>query len=134
MPYTDLEKLQKIEKLVFSLHIKPSTSSVTLPEVDVFIIFDFYLYYKWNVSVINFTWQIDQIQSVKSLLNSLYHAETSSEFAGPSLHYCARVTQLLAKKWCSGGEPLTTVYPIWEARDLNFRPPALETKALSLVR
>ena len=38
MPTADLQNSQKIEieKLVFSLHIKPSASLVTRPEVDVF--------------------------------------------------------------------------------------------------
>ena len=43
MPYvrfTQTEQIE-IEKLVFSLHVKPSTSLVTRPEVDPFIIYRF---------------------------------------------------------------------------------------------
>ena len=54
----DLQKLQniEIEKLAFSLHIKPSNRSVTRPEVNAFLLFiKFSLYYNYNVSVISFT-------------------------------------------------------------------------------
>ena len=53
----------EVKKLVFSLHITRSTSSVTRPEVDVFFLLfiDFYLCYKYDVSEISFTWQIVQI-------------------------------------------------------------------------
>ena len=51
---------------------------------------------------------------------------------GPSPHHCAWATQLLSTKCCSGGEPLTTLCPIWPARDLNLIPPAPETNALPL--
>ena len=49
----------------------------------------------------------------------------------PFPRHCARATQLLSKKCCSGGEPLATLWLIWPAR-LNFRPPATETNALPL--
>ena len=55
-----------------------------------------------------------------------------TSWRGPSPRHCARATQLLSKKCCSGGEPLATLCPIWPARDLNLRPPASETNALPL--
>ena len=56
MPYTDLQKLQKIERIIFRIQIKPSNGLVTLPEVDDYLLFiDFYLYYKYSASVISFT-------------------------------------------------------------------------------
>ena len=60
-PTSDLKKLQKneSEKLVFSLHIKHLTSSVTRPKLSFFLLLiDFYLYYKYNVAVISFMYQI----------------------------------------------------------------------------
>ena len=51
---------------------------------------------------------------------------------GPSSCHCTRATQLLSKKYPSGGEPLATLCPIWSARDLSFKPPAPETNALPL--
>ena len=51
---------------------------------------------------------------------------------GPSPRHCARATQLLSKKCCSGGEPLAALCLIWPARDLNLKPPAPETNALPL--
>ena len=53
----------------------------------------------------------------------LYYAEACNEFAGPisaSLRLLA--TQLFSKKYRSGGEPLTTLRPIWPARDSTSRP------------
>ena len=41
-------------------------------------------------------------------------------------------TKLFSKKSKSGDEPLVTQFPIWLARDLNLRPPALGANALSL--
>ena len=49
---------------------------------------------------------------------------------GPSPRHCARATQLLSKKFRSGGEPLAKLCLIWPARDLNLRPPAPEANAL----
>ena len=46
--------------------------------------------------------------------------------------HCTRAIQLLSKKCRSGEEPLATLCPIWPARDLNLRPPAPGTNALSL--
>ena len=49
-----------------------------------FLLFiDFYLYYKYNVFVLSFRWQIVQIKSIKSSLNLLYYVEGCSEFVGP---------------------------------------------------
>ena len=50
----------------------------------------------------------------------------------PTPRPCARATQLLSKKYSSGGEPLATLCPIWPVWDLNLRPPAPETNALPL--
>ena len=55
-----------------------------------------------------------------------------TSWRGPSPRHCARATQLLSKKYRSGGEPLATLSPIWPARDLKLRPPAPETNALPL--
>ena len=55
-----------------------------------------------------------------------------TSWRGPSPRHCPRETQLLSKKCHSGGEPLATLSPIWPAKDLNLRPPAPETNALSL--
>ena len=43
---------------------------------------------------------------------------------GPTPRHCARATQLLSKKYRSGGESLAALCPIWPARDLNLRLPA----------
>ena len=48
----------------------------------------------------------------------------------PSPRHRARATHLLSKKRRSAGEPLATLCPIRQARDLNLRPPAPETNAL----
>ena len=63
----------------------------------------------------------------------LNYAKACNELARPisaSLHL--RAIQLLSKKCRSGGEPLTILFdfPICLARDLNLRPPALQTNAL----
>ena len=66
-------------------------------------------------------------------LYSLYHPEACNEFTGPNsatLHLEA--TQLLSKKYRSGGEPFATLCPIWPARDLNIRAPTPETNAIPL--
>ena len=63
---------------------------------------------------------------------SLYYAEAYNKFAGPiSASLRLQATQLLPKKCRSGGEPLATVCPIWPIQDLNIRPPAPDTNALS---
>ena len=51
---------------------------------------------------------------------------------GSSPRHCARVTQLLSKKYRSGGETLAALCPIRPARDLNLGPPAPETNAIPL--
>ena len=62
-----------------------------------------------------------------------FYTEVCNEFAKPiSASFRLRATQLHSKKCCSGGEPLATLCPIWQARDLNLRPPALETNVLPL--
>ena len=55
-----------------------------------------------------------------------------TSFRSPSSHHCARTIQLFLKKCYSDGEPLATVRPIWQARDLNLRPPTSETNAVLL--
>ena len=63
----------------------------------------------------------------------MYYAEAYNELAGPisaSLHLQA--AELLSTKYRNGGEPLATLCPIWPTRDLNLRPLAPETNALSL--
>ena len=47
------------------------------------LLIDFYFYYKYNVSAINFRWQIVQIKSIKFSLNLLYYVEGCREFVGP---------------------------------------------------
>ena len=64
---------------------------------------------------------------------SLDYAKACNEFMGPiSASLRMRATQLHSKKYCSGGEPLATLSPIWPAQELNLRPPARETNALPL--
>ena len=66
-------------------------------------------------------------------LYPLYYAEACNELAGIISRHCASATQLILKKYtCSGGEPLTSLCPIWPVRNLNLRPPAPKTNALSL--
>ena len=40
-------------------------------------------FYKYNVSVISFRWQIVQIKSIQSSLNLMYYVVGCSEFVGP---------------------------------------------------
>ena len=50
---------------------------------------------------------------IKSLVYSLYYAEACNEFAGPiSASLRLRATQILSKKYRSGGEPLATLCPL----------------------
>ena len=71
-------------------------------------------------------------------INQIFHytrcntPKRVTSWRGPSPRHCARATQLLSKKYRSGGEPLATLCPIWPVRDLNLRPPAPETNALPL--
>ena len=51
---------------------------------------------------------------------------------GSSPRHYAWATQLLSKKFCSGGEPLQTLCRIKPARELNLRPLARATNAFSL--
>ena len=75
---------------------------------------------------------------VKSNQNQIFYYTRCStpkrvtSWRGPSPRHCARATQLLSKKCCSGGGPLATLCPIWPARDLNLWPPAPEPNALPL--
>ena len=73
-------------------------------------------------------------QKISNLsLYSLYYAETCNEFAGPiSASLRLRAIQLISKKCRSDGEPLATLCSIWQARDLNLRPPDPETNSLPL--
>ena len=76
------------------------------------------------------TWQISANQIFDCTRCSTPKRVTS--LRGPSLRHCARATQLLSKKCCSGVEPLATLCPIWPARDLNLWLPAPESNALPL--
>ena len=52
------------------------------------------------------------------LSNQIFHytccimQKPVASWRGPSLHHCARATQLLSKKCLSGGKPLATLCPI----------------------
>ena len=61
-----------------------------------------------------------------------YYAEAYKSLRGQSPRHCARATELLSKKCCSGGEPVATLYPIWPAGDLKLGPATPETNALPL--
>ena len=63
---------------------------------------------------------------------SLFYAEACNELGGPISASLRRAAQLLWKKRCSGGEPLSNLCPIWSVGDLNLRPPAPETNELLL--
>ena len=78
-------------------------------------------FYKYNVSVISFRWQIVQIKSIKTSLNLLYYVEGWSEFVGPIFSSLHPIITVSSKKKCrSGGEPFTKLSPIWPTRDFSF--------------
>ena len=52
----------------------------------------------------------------------------------PTLRYWSGKTQLISKKFRSGGEPLVTQCSIWPVIHLKLRPPALDTNASLLVQ
>ena len=82
-----------------------------------------------------FLWMSNQIKSLSSS-NQIFHytryitPKRATSLRGPFPRHCTRTTQLLSKKYRSGGEPLATLCLIWPTRDLNLRPPGPETKAL----
>ena len=79
-------------------------------------------------------WQVIDVR----MTNQIFHytrcitPKRVTSLRGPSPRHWARATQLLSKKCHSIGEHLSTLRPVWPARDLNLRPPAPETNALPL--
>ena len=77
--------------------------------------------------VSKFDWKLmfkpNQIFSCCIMLNCVRSLRDSS------LHHCAWETQLLVKKCYGNGKLLAILHPIWPARDLNLKPPAIETNA-----
>ena len=53
-----------------------------------------------------------KLKSFKILVVERLLSSVKMSLQGPSLRHCARETQLLSKKCCSGGEPLATLCPI----------------------
>ena len=80
----------------------------------VMFITKFYLFWVW---IITYFCQ-PRYQSKRSWY--LLFAPKRNGFAGPVSASLSRVTQLLLKKCCGGGEPLATQYPIWPAVIGNF--------------
>ena len=65
-------------------------------------------------------------------LYSLFYAEACNEFAEPFSASMRPGNTAPSKECRSGGEPLATQCPTGPAQDLNLKPPAPETNALSL--
>ena len=60
------------------------------------------------------------------------YAEACNELVEPISASLHPGNTALFEEMSRGGEPLTTLCPIWPTQDLNLKPPAPETNALPL--